>query len=154
MKLLDTTWNWSLSLITFTISLPKVLKRTIDLNTLEELYNVLSGFGITIVVEILKWKGQKPKSKYEFTILTKFFKHVLSLSICLRWLHEILSGPGAEELLHLAITMINSSLENLFQWYEGTDSNSSRTLLLTIWCWAVLKELCSACHRSCISRYG
>jgi len=54
MKLLDTTWNWSLSLITFTISLPKVLKRTIDLNTLEELYNVLLGFGITIVVEILK----------------------------------------------------------------------------------------------------
>ena len=62
----------------------------------------------------LKCKGQKPKSKHEFTMLTKFFKHVLSLRICLRWLHKSLSGLGAEELLHLAIVMMNSSSENWF----------------------------------------
>ena len=82
------------------------------LNALRELYDVLLGFGITIVVEILKWEDQKPKSKHKFAMLTKFHKYILSLSMCLRWLHKSLSGPGAEELLHLAITMINSSLEN------------------------------------------
>jgi len=53
------------------------------LNALGESYDILLGFGITIVVEILKWEGQKPKSKHEFAILAKFFKHVLSLSISL-----------------------------------------------------------------------
>ena len=28
-----------------------------DLNTFGELYNILLGFNITIVVEILKWEG-------------------------------------------------------------------------------------------------
>jgi len=38
--------------MTFLISLPKVLRRTIGLNTLGESYDILLGFGITIVVEI------------------------------------------------------------------------------------------------------
>jgi len=53
-----------------------VLRRTMGLNGLEELYDILLSFGITMVVEILKCKGQKPKSKHKFTILTKFFKHI------------------------------------------------------------------------------
>ena len=54
------------------------------LNALGELYNILLGFSITVVVEILKCEGQKPKLKHKFAMLTKFFKHVLSLRICLR----------------------------------------------------------------------
>jgi len=70
--------------MTFSMSLPIVLRRTISLNVLGESYDILLGFGITLVVEILKCEGQKPKSKHEFTILTKFSKHILSLRICLR----------------------------------------------------------------------
>jgi len=40
--------------MTFSISLPKVLRRTMGLNAFGELYDILLGFGITIVVEILK----------------------------------------------------------------------------------------------------
>ena len=42
--------------MTFSISLTKVLRRVMGLNTFRELYNILLGFGITIVVEILKWE--------------------------------------------------------------------------------------------------
>jgi len=54
MKLLDMTWNWSLSPMTFSISLPNVFSRTMGLKDLDILYNVLVGFGIMIVVEVLK----------------------------------------------------------------------------------------------------
>ena len=40
--------------MTFLISLTKVLRRIMGLNTFRELYDVLLGFGIIIVVEILK----------------------------------------------------------------------------------------------------
>ena len=134
------------------MSLPIVLRRMISLNALGELYNIFLGFGITMVVENLKYKGQKPKLKHE--MLTKFFKHVLFLRICLRWLHKSLSGPGIEELLHLAIVIINSSSENQFQGEKGKDVSSLRTLLSMLWCWAVLKELCSMCYRLLISKHG
>jgi len=114
MKLFDTTWNWSLFPMTFSISLPKVLRKTIGLNAFGELCDILLGFDIIIVVEILKWEDQKPKLKHEFTILIKLYKHILFLRICLRWLQEILSGLGAEELLHLVIAIMNSSSENPF----------------------------------------
>ena len=86
--------------MTFLISLPKVLRRTIGLNAFRESYNILLDFDITIVVEILKWEGQKLKLKHEFTILIKLYKHILFLRICLRWLQESLSGLEVEELLH------------------------------------------------------
>jgi len=35
-----------------------------------------------------------------------------SLKIILRWLHDSLSSPGVEELLQLAIALLNSTLEN------------------------------------------
>jgi len=70
--------------MTFLISLPTVLRRMIGLNALGESYNILLGFGITMVVEILKCEDQKPKLKHEFAMLTKFFKHISSLRIYLR----------------------------------------------------------------------
>ena len=40
--------------MTFSISLPNVFSRTMGLKDLDILYNVLVGFGIMIVVEVLK----------------------------------------------------------------------------------------------------
>ena len=40
--------------MTFSISLPTVLNRTIGLNNLEESYNGLLDFGIMTVVDLLK----------------------------------------------------------------------------------------------------
>ena len=138
----------------FSISLPKVLRKTIGLNAFGELYDILLGFNIIIVVEILKWEDQKPRLKHEFTILIKLYKHILFLRICLRWLQESLSGLGVEELLHLVIAIMNSSSENPFHWDTGKGNISSSILSLTIRCWAVLNELCNTCHRLWILRYG
>jgi len=35
-----------------------MFKRMIDLNDLEVSYDTLLGFGITIVIDVLKWVGQ------------------------------------------------------------------------------------------------
>jgi len=48
--------------MTFSMSLPTVLRRTIDLKALRELYDFLLGLGITIIVDLLKCKGQYPTS--------------------------------------------------------------------------------------------
>jgi len=57
MKLLEIVWNWSLSLMTFSMSLPNVFNKMIGLKDLGELYNDLFGFGMTMVVDILKCEG-------------------------------------------------------------------------------------------------
>jgi len=140
--------------MTFSVGLPKVLRRNMGLNTFGESYNVLLGFSITIVVEILKWEGQKPRSKHEFAILITLCKHILSLRICLRWLQESLSGLGAEVLLHLAIVIINSFSENPFYWaVEKADISSSTLSLMKQW-WAVFNELYNVCHRLLILRHS
>jgi len=54
MKSLEAIWNWILSPITFSISLPNVFSRTIGLEDLDESYNNLLGLGIIIVVDFLK----------------------------------------------------------------------------------------------------
>jgi len=44
--------------MTFSMSFPDVLRRTIGLNTLGELYNSLLGLGMMINVDTLKYEGQ------------------------------------------------------------------------------------------------
>ena len=44
--------------MTFSISLPKMLSQMIGLKNLDVSYKDLLGFGIIIVVEILKWDSQ------------------------------------------------------------------------------------------------
>ena len=44
------------------MSLPTVLRRTIGLNNLEELYNFLFGLEMMTIVDFLKYKGQYPNS--------------------------------------------------------------------------------------------
>ena len=90
----------------------KVLRSTIGLKDLEELYNFLLGFGMIIDVNILKWDGQWPNSKHASAILIILFRHELFLTIHLRCLQDSLLGPGVDKLLHLAIELMNSSLEN------------------------------------------
>ena len=58
IKLLDTTVNCIHSAITFSTSLPRVLRRTMGRNTFGLSYDVLFSLGMTIVVEILKYLGQ------------------------------------------------------------------------------------------------
>ena len=45
-------------------------------------------------------------------MLIMVLKQSLSLTMALRWLHNNLSGSSIEELLQLAIVLLNSSLEN------------------------------------------
>ena len=54
MKSLATTVNWILSAITFSMSLPRVLRSTIGRKALGLSYDCLFGLGMTIVIEILK----------------------------------------------------------------------------------------------------
>ena len=60
-------------------------------------------------------------------ILIIFFKHTLSLSTYLKWLYKSLSGPGMDKLLHLVITLVNSSSENSAQEEGRTELISLRT---------------------------
>jgi len=85
---------------------------TIGLNDLDEPYNDLLGFGITIVDEILKCKGQEPNSIQAFVIAIMFFKHILSLRMILRYLHDNLSESRVDILLDLNKALVNSSSKN------------------------------------------
>jgi len=64
-----------------------------------------------IKVNNLKYKGQNLRLIYILVMLTKFKTHLLSAVRTLRWCHEILSGPGVDELLCFLIALLNSTLE-------------------------------------------
>jgi len=49
---------------------------------------------------------------YVLTMLMKFLRYKQLLTMTLRYLHDSLSGPGVDKLLHLKITLLNSSSEN------------------------------------------
>ena len=126
----------------------------IGLNDFRELYDSLFGFGITIVVDVLKCEGQKPSSRQVLAILVIFFKHVESLRIYLRYLHTSLLEPSIDKLLHLINALVTFSSENKFYDEFINDFNSLRTSSLITWCWAVLKVECSTCYRLSILIYG
>jgi len=79
---------------------------------LSELYKVLLGLGMMINNDILKYNSQYSKLIYILVMLTKFFKHVLSLMITLRFFQDILIRLDIDKLLQLAIELSNSLLEN------------------------------------------
>jgi len=147
-------WNWSLSLITFSINFSNMFRSTMGLKNFGESYNILLGFGITIVIEFLKWLGQYPILKHVLAIAMMFFKHVLSLMMCLKCSHESLSGPGTDMLLHLTIALVNSSSENNVHSSEEYKYNSF-SMLSSIWQnWVVLNEEWRAYYRSSESKQG
>ena len=80
-------------------------------------------------------------------------RHSSSLRIILRWLHNSLSGSGAEALLQLAIAILNSFFENKGQGEVGFSDISSRISMST-WQWrAVLNMEWSIFYKSLISRH-
>jgi len=97
--------------MTFSMSFPIVFRRTIGLKAFGELYNFLFGFGMMIDVETLKCIGQWPSSKQALAMSTIFFRHIESLMIILRCLHDSLFRPEVDELLHLLIALISSASE-------------------------------------------
>ena len=119
MKLLDATMNWSLSVITFSMSLPRVLRRTMGWKAFGWLYDDLFGLGMMIVVDLLKYFGQCPRSMQALAMSIILDKQLSFLIISFKWHHDSLSGPGAEELLYLLIADLNSNLENGFHFWVG-----------------------------------
>ena len=112
MKLFEIDWNYNLLLITFLMGLLIMLRKTIDLKALEELYDSLLGLGIIMKVETLKCVSQWSSLKHASAILMIFFRHALSLTILLRCFYDNLSGLEVNELLQLL--MENSTLENRY----------------------------------------
>ena len=153
MKSLDMMWNWSLSPITFLISFPSMLRSTIGLKNLGESYTVLLGFGITIVIEFLKWLGQYPISIQALAMAIMFPRHILSLTTCLRCLYDNLFGLGADKLLHLTMALMNSSSKNGNHDKEWYEFNSFNTFSSTWQNWAVLNKKWKACQRSSNSKH-
>jgi len=76
--------NWSLLLITFLMSFPRVLKRMMGQKVLGESYEALLGLGITMVMDCLKWIGQNARSIHALAIRTMLAKHLSFAIIALR----------------------------------------------------------------------
>ena len=148
MKLLEIVWNWRQSPIIFSKSFPIVFKRTIGQYNLGELYTVLLGLGIMIVVDNLKWDGQYPKSIQALAMSISLDKQSSSLMMILICLQVSLLGPGTDKLLHFSIALINSCLENEFHSFTDLLGMSSRTWISISCVWAELKELCRVIQRS------
>ena len=153
MKLFDAILNWSLSLITFSMSLLTVLRRTIGLNDLGKSYDFLFSLGMTTVVDFLKCEGQYPNSIHALAMWMIILRHSSSLRILLRWLYINLSGPCAEELLQLDKTDLNSSFEKASQGEVDLSVISLRIFISTCQWRAILKVEWRAFHKSLISRH-
>ena len=83
-----------------------------------------------------------------------FFKHVLSLRIILRCLHDSLLGPRIEELLYLIRELTNSSSAKHVQDKDKNNPNSSRASQFIMQYWAVLKVEYNTCQKLSSSRHS
>ena len=70
--------------MTFSISFPKVLSKTIGLNDLGESYDDLFGLGMITINDLLKWFGQYSKSIQAFAIFMILAMQTLSFKMILR----------------------------------------------------------------------
>ena len=127
------------------MSFSNVLRRTIGLNNFEKSYDSLLDFRITIVVNILKWKGQWPSSKHVLAMLIIPFRHVLFLMIILRCLYESLLGSEVDKLLHLVIELMNSSSKKEAQSEDVIPGILSKIFISIWWSWAILNNKWKAC---------
>jgi len=84
-----------------------------------------------IVVDDLKCTGHKPSSKNALAILMILPKHALLLIMHLRWDYNSLLGPGVDDLLHLVMAFMNSSLKNRGHSSRALSGNSLRISILT-----------------------
>ena len=90
----------------------------------------------------------------ESAMLMMLNRQSLFLMMSFKWRHINLSGPGAEESLHLLIADLNSVLENGLYHWDGLCFTSFRMLGSTWRCKAVLKELWSKFHKLSDVRHG
>ena len=154
MKLSAVIWNWSLSAITFLMSLPNVLRRTKGQKDLGWLYSCLLDLSMTTVDNLLKWFDQCPRLIQTSAMLIMLLRQLSYLRMDLRWYHDNLFGPGIDKLLHLLITCLNSFLENRFQSVINLLPILSRTSMLICQWSAVLKEEWRVFQRLSRGKYG
>jgi len=133
IKSLHATVNWSLSATTFSMSLPRVLRKTIGQKAFSWSYEVLFGLSMIIVDKILKYLGQYPKLMHELAMLIILVRQASWLTMNFKWHHINLSRPGTNALLHLLITDLNSSLKNRLHCWEGLCSISLWSLGPLLW---------------------
>ena len=88
---------------------------------------------------------------YALVMLTMFSKHLSSLMISLRYFYEILSSPGADELLYLLMAVINFSLKKRVYIEYGLERSSFHKNMFTHQLWAELNVWYRAFQRSSIS---
>ena len=96
---------------------------------------ILLGLGMIMDNNALKCDGQCPKLTQILAMLMILLKHLSSLTTCLRCFHEILSGSGADKLLHLSIAIINSFLKKEFysECYLVRRSSNKDSLTCQLW---------------------
>ena len=154
MKSFAATWNWSLSAMTFLMSLPKVFRRMIEQKDLEWSYVCLLGLGIVTIVDLLKWFGQYPRMIQALAMLVILLRQSSCLRMDLRYHHVNLSSSGTNKLLHLFIAYLSSSLENRFQKVINLLPISLRTSTSTCLWSTVLNEEWRAFQRLLGKRHG
>ena len=93
-------------------------------------YNNFFGLEMIINVNNLKYKGQCPRLIQALAMLIIKVKQLLLLIIHFRIFHEILSSPGADELLYLLMAFLNSSFEKGFYMKTGFEEILSNILIL------------------------
>jgi len=141
-------WNCSLLLITFSTSLPVVLRSTMGQKKLGMLCDILFGLGMTMELTDLKWEDQYSNVMQVLAICTSLSRHVLCEIRALRYLHDTWSGPGVKDDEHLAIASLNSWLEKESHSISSAWGSLLRNLVLTGLFSAELYNLYSMFHRS------
>ena len=106
-----------------------------------------------IIMNDLKYDGQKPSSKQALAMLIILPRYTSLLIMYLRWPYKSLSGSGTDELLYLAIAFINSSLKKRGHSSGALSGISSRISILICWSCVMLNIEWRACQRSLISRH-
>ena len=119
--------------MTFSISLPAVLRKVIGLKALGESYDFLLSLGITTIVDLLKCESQYPTSIQALMMLIITLRQSLSLKIVFKWLHNNLLGPGANESLQLTSASLSSSFKKVGQDKMGLSVISLKISILTWW---------------------
>ena len=140
--------------MTFLTNFLIVLSKIIGWKVLEKSYNSLLGLEIIIDIETLKRDSQWPNSIHVLAILISFQRYLTSLTHLLRCLHNSLSGPEVNELLHFAIVLINFSSENRLYFITcWLGISPSKSEFIWQFC-TILNSRWRACHKLLSLIYG
>jgi len=101
--------------MTFSMSLPVVLSRTIRWKDLGVLYKSLLSLGMITVLVDLKWEGQYSNLIQVSAMFLILSKQRLLENRNFMCFQEMWSGPEDDKDEHLAIASLNSCLEKAIQ---------------------------------------